>query len=91
MDSVLLLQSERLSLYQQHADTLVKSGNAYPCFCSRERLQSLHHSAGERSLAKSGYDGHCRTLSKRQVQEKLQMGSAHTVRMKVSYSLSICT
>ena len=31
-------QSERLSLYQEHAERLVAAGRAYPCWCSSERL-----------------------------------------------------
>ncbi len=34
-------QSERLSLYRDHADRLLREGKAYKCFCSPERLESL--------------------------------------------------
>src|SRR5688572_1951058 len=34
-------QSERLTLYQEHARKLVESGHAYECFCSSERLDAL--------------------------------------------------
>src|SRR5712691_2977146 len=35
------LQSERLPLYQKHAQQLVDKGAAYFCFCSKERLAEL--------------------------------------------------
>ena len=34
-------QSERLPLYRGHADALVASGSAYPCFCTAERLAAV--------------------------------------------------
>lgn len=36
---VKLTQSQRLSLYQEKADQLVREGHAYRCFCSQERLE----------------------------------------------------
>src|SRR5215210_4024934 len=32
-------QSERLSLYQEHAERLVEAGHAYRCWCTPERLE----------------------------------------------------
>ena len=34
-------QSERSEIYREHADELVARGAAYPCFCTRERLDAL--------------------------------------------------
>jgi len=34
-------QSERSAIYRENAAELVKRGAAYPCFCSRERLDAL--------------------------------------------------
>ena len=39
------LQSQRLSLYAQAAEALLKSGAAYPCFCSPQRLELLKREA----------------------------------------------
>ena len=36
-----LYQSERTTLYREHANKLITSGHAYRCFCSSERLASL--------------------------------------------------
>lgn len=73
------MQSERLPIYRQFADQLVKSDGAYPCFCSQARLQAL--SSG--SPTQSGYDRHCRNLSERQIQGKLKTGAPYTIRLKV--------
>jgi glutamyl-tRNA synthetase len=37
------VQSERLPIYQQHAQQLLKNGHAYHCFCSEQRLEVQHH------------------------------------------------
>ena len=34
-------QSERLSIYQKHVETLVQEGHAYPCFCTAEELKAM--------------------------------------------------
>lgn len=72
------VQSQRLVLYQQYAAQLVKRDAAYPCFCSRQRLEELRFK-GQRS----GYDGRCRQLPQKTVQENLSMSLPHTIRMKV--------
>jgi glutamyl-tRNA synthetase len=74
------VQSERLTLYQQYAKDLLQSGSGYPCFCSKERLQSLRLQ-GQRD----GYDGRCRSLSRRQSEEEMNRGTPYTVRLKVPH------
>jgi glutamyl/glutaminyl-tRNA synthetase len=59
-----------------------QSGNAYPCFCSRERLDSLRDEQKRLQLP-TGYDGHCRALPGREVSERLRMGESHVIRFRV--------
>ncbi len=56
------IQSERLPLYQEHAERLVREGKAYYCYCSPERLEALRADQERRKLP-PGYDRHCRNLS----------------------------
>lgn len=49
-DGDILYQSQRLGIYQAQLEILIRDGLAYPCQCSRQRLQSLG----------GVYDGHCR-------------------------------
>jgi glutamyl-tRNA synthetase len=75
-------QSERLELYQQHAQQLVGQGDAYPCFCTPERLEQLRveqQAKGETPR----YDGHCRELATSAADERVATGEAHVIRMKV--------
>ncbi|MEN9580248.1 MAG: hypothetical protein RJA70_3257 [Pseudomonadota bacterium] len=75
-------QSERGAIYQEHSQILLDKGHAFVCFCGAERLETLRK---EQLAAKGsvGYDGHCLTLSKAEVQERVAKGESHVVRMKV--------
>lgn len=48
------VQSLRKDLYKPYAQQLVREGKAYYCFCTKERLESLHNEEGI-----GGYDRHC--------------------------------
>jgi len=72
------IQSDRLPIYQEYAKKLVDMGNAYYCFCTKERLESLHE-ADENG----GYDRHCRDLSKEEVEGLLASGTPHVIRQKM--------
>lgn len=76
------VQSERTELYRTHVANLVKSGHAYPCFCSAERLAKLREEqSGGRGGA--GYDRHCRNLTPEQVAEQEATGIKPVIRFKV--------
>nr|XP_019777412.1 probable glutamate--tRNA ligase, mitochondrial isoform X2 [Tursiops truncatus] len=64
------LQSQRLALYAQATEALLKSGAAYPCFCSPQRLELLKREA-LRNHQTPRYDNRCRSLSEAQVAQKL--------------------
>lgn len=72
------VQSERKDLYRPYAEQLVREGKAYYCFCTKERLESLHDESGL-----GGYDRHCRDLPQEEVQRLLDAGTPHVIRQKV--------
>jgi glutamyl-tRNA synthetase len=76
------IQSERLSLYQKHAQELIEKDRAYYCFCTPERLDSVRK---EQEKAKSpfGYDRHCRDLPADEVKRLLAAGTPHIIRLKI--------
>ncbi len=76
------IQSERLEIYQKYLDQLIESGNAYHCFCSRERLDELRKMQ-ELNKQATGYDGLCRNLTKEEVESKINSGESSVVRMKM--------
>ncbi len=75
-------QSERLELYKKYALDLVEKGNAYYCFCTRERLEEIRNKMQKDGKAPM-YDKHCRTLAKTEVDEKLKKGEHWVIRLKV--------
>ncbi len=76
------IQSERRGLYMEYAKQLVEKGAAYYCFCDKERLDELKliHSI---SKVPHKYDGHCRNLSKEEIEEKLAAGVPFVIRQKI--------
>ncbi|XP_029424540.1 probable glutamate--tRNA ligase, mitochondrial isoform X1 [Nannospalax galili] len=75
-------QSQRLALYAQAAEALLKSGAAYPCFCSPQRLELLKKEA-LRSHQTPRYDNRCRNLSSAQVAQKLAKNPKPAVRFRL--------
>jgi glutamyl-tRNA synthetase len=73
-------QSERTGIYREHVEDLVARGAAYPCFCTRERLDALREEQKARKLD-LGYDGRCRTLAPDEAQRRRGGGEAHVVRL----------
>ncbi|MCB1658714.1 MAG: glutamate--tRNA ligase [Pseudomonadales bacterium] len=75
-------QSERSTIYKQHADDLVTKGHAFHCFCDAHRLEALRQQQ-QADKQMIGYDGHCLQLSAEQVADKLAAGESSVIRMKV--------
>ena len=73
------IQSERIDLYKKYALELVEQGKAYFCFCSEERLEKLREIADKSKIAFM-YDGHCRKLTKEEIEEKLKNGESYVIR-----------
>ena len=76
------VQSERMGMYMDYAKELVEKGEAYYCFCTKERLESLKESNAE-GAAVAKYDRHCLGLSKEEVQAKLDAGVPFVIRQKM--------
>jgi glutamyl-tRNA synthetase len=75
-------QSERMRLYEGHADGLLVEGRAYRCFCSPERLEVDRQSALAAGRAPK-YSGRCRHLSEEEVRARLAAGETAVVRFQV--------
>ena len=57
------VQTERKQIYQEYAVKLVELGGAYPCFCTKQRLDALRD-AGEKTGETFKYDKHCLNIPK---------------------------
>lgn len=76
------IQSERTALYRESAGRLLQNGNAYRCFCSKERLEEMR-SLQEAHKQPPMYDGHCRAISPEEAEQRALSGELHVVRLKV--------
>ncbi len=56
-------QSERLQLYAQAVEKLLRKGLAYPCYCTRQELRSLAGAPQAGDEHEAPYPGTCRNLS----------------------------
>lgn len=75
------VQSERMKtgIYMKYAKELVDKGEAYYCFCDKERLASLKTEVVEGKEI-TIYDKHCLSLSKEEVEKNLAEGKPYVIR-----------
>ena len=76
------VQSQRLDIYRDHAEQLVRSEKAYYCFCTPERLEEVRKQQMAKKLDPK-YDRHCRTIPKDEAARRKESGERFVVRMKV--------
>jgi len=80
-------QSERKDIYQNMAFDLIKTGNAYKCFCSTERLRMLRENPSSENQKKGesaqGYDRHCRSLAEKEIKDLEEKGLPYVIRLKI--------
>ena len=76
------MQSERLEIYNEAAQDLIRQGRAYYCICSPKRLKALRKQQSKEKK-NPGYDGKCRNLSARKLQEFRDRGGIPVVRFKM--------
>ncbi|NWG00983.1 MAG: glutamate--tRNA ligase [Thermoanaerobaculaceae bacterium] len=74
-------QSERSAVYRQHVEALVASGAAYPCFCTKERLDALREEQRARKAPVMGYDRHCRAIAPSEAARRRAAGEPHVIRL----------
>lgn len=75
-------QSERLDVYRNKTEELVRSGRAYPCFCDPEEIKRRKKSGGKNE-GTWGYDCSCRNLSPEVRKRYVKEGKPRAVRFKV--------
>lgn len=78
-------QSERIQLYKDHTNKLIRSGHAYRCFCSRERLQFVGQEQHRLGI-QSGYDRACKILLPMESEKRVAKGDPYVVRLEVPFN-----
>ena len=76
-------QTERREIYHQHSWMLVEQGNAYPCFCTSERLDQMRKEQEARKVDRVRYDGTCRNLDPGAAARRVAAGEKYVIRFKM--------
>ncbi len=81
-------QSDRVHLYREYAEQLLREGRAYRCYCSAERLASQRARQREDddhggATGTPGYDRHCRYLTATQIADYEAQGIRPVIRLAV--------
>ena len=71
------VQSERKEIYLKYAKQLVEQGDAYYCFCTKERLEEMHENGATK------YDKHCLHLPKEEVERRIAAGEPYVIRQNI--------
>lgn len=76
------IQSERIQYYTKYTNQLLEKEHAYPCFCTKERLDELNRIQKMQNKP-PGYDGKCRSIPKEEAEERIKEGEPHVIRQKI--------
>lgn len=78
------VQSERMKtgIYMKYAKELIEKGEAYYCFCDKERLSTLKTEVVEGKEIMI-YDKHCLHLGKEEVEKNLAEGRPFVIRQNI--------
>lgn len=75
-------QSDRLAIYREHAERLLREGKAYLCFCSQEELELERERALENQQPPI-YSGKCRALDPAEARRRRANGEAAAIRLQI--------
>lgn len=75
-------QSERLDIYNKYKEELLAKGEAYPCFCTEERLTAMRADFEARKLPPR-YDRACRDISPEEAAKRIAAGEKYVIRHKL--------
>jgi glutamyl-Q tRNA(Asp) synthetase len=82
-DGDVLVQSQRMSVYEQALERLKELGVVYPCFCTRRQIAEEIERIGRAPQGErvDPYPGTCRELPEEYRQEMIQAGRPHAWRL----------
>jgi glutamyl-tRNA synthetase len=76
-------QSERMQIYAEWAQRFLGNGDAYYCYCTQEELAARREAARAAGARSTGYDGHCRNLTREQVAAYEAEGRRPVIRFRM--------
>lgn len=71
------IQTQRAGVYMQYALRLIESGDAYYCFCTKERLEQM------RADGATKYDKNCLGMSKEEAERRIAAGEKYVIRQNI--------
>ena len=71
------VQSERRAIYAEYAEKLLESGDAYYCFCTKERLEEMHAAGATK------YDKRCLNIPLEEARKRVAAGEPYVIRQNV--------
>lgn len=83
-------QTERREIYNEYAWKLVGLGNAFPCFCTPERLSKVRQEQ-IKNKQNPRYDGICRNLNMDEGRRRAASGEKYVIRFKMPKEGSVIT
>lgn len=83
-------QTERRAIYDEYAWKLVELGQAYPCFCTPDRLEKMRQQQ-MKNRQNPRYDGTCRNLDPDEARRRARIGEKHVIRFRMPKEGSITT
>ena len=78
------IQSERKDIYQAFIKYFIEIGRAYPCFCSKEQLDTLREQQNTDKV-RTGYYGKyasCKNLTIEEASERIKAGEDYIIRFR---------
>jgi len=75
-------QSERTEIYNKYVKELLEKGKAYKCFCTSDDLNKMRDEQKAKGMD-TKYNGHCRNLSKSEINEHLTNKDSFVIRLKI--------
>lgn len=74
------MQSQRKDIYMKYAKQLIDSGDAYYCFCTKERLEQIHKDGAVK------YDKHCLHIPREEAERRIAAGEPYVIRQNIPES-----
>jgi nondiscriminating glutamyl-tRNA synthetase len=75
-------QSERLPIYAEYTERLLREGKAYRCFCTPEQLEA-ERAAAAAAHQPQVYSGQCRTIPTEEAERRAAGGELYAVRLRI--------
>lgn len=78
------IQSERKEIYHAFIKYFIEIGRAYPCFCSKEKLESVREQQNKDKV-RTGYYGKyasCKNLTLEEASERIKNGEEYIIRFR---------